>query len=304
MLQNKIKIPHLIIKKVNKRILKRCLKIPVLQSGNAEKYAFELMDAFDREKSMDIDTEKEKRDSCFSTDYLFSEAGGQMFGILLCIKNNGEKKVLKAFSGQYNSRWTAPGWVPPIINPSEFEKTVKEKDKEIKKLDKEITNLESREKGFSGKVLDLKEKRKEISQSLMKELHSLYYLNNFKGEKQLMSDVFQRDRDKLPKEQQIPESDLKASGSEASAPAVPAGMPAGTGDCCAPKLLNYAAKEGLIPLSIIEFYYGKENKSGTRKHKHFYTPCSDKCEPIMGFLLSGIKELHIKYKDLISSVKL
>ena len=261
---NEIKLPF-------SGLFKRCLKIPALQSGEAVKYADKLMKDLDREKSIDIDTAPEKRDPAFSTDYLFSNAGGQMFGILVCRNLKGETAVLKAFSGQYNSRWTAPGWIPPVIDPEDFDSVVSEKDKEIKNLDREIAD--SADIGNTAdRIKKLKEKRKNISQDLMREIHSLYYLHNFNGEKELMSKVFRR------------------KGDDAEQTEETAAMPSGTGDCCAPKLLNFAAKEGLIPLSIIEFYYGMENKSGTKKHKHFYPPCAEKCEPIMEFMISGIKE--------------
>ncbi len=278
-------------------MFKRCLKIPALQSGNAAKYAEELMDTFDREKSIDIDRSNEKRDSAFSTDYLFSNARGQMFGILLCINRKGETIILKAFSGQYNSRWKIPGWVPPVIDPEEFDNAVRDKDIEIKRLDKEIADLKDIKNKTDADnisanqqtetIKQLKDTRKKISQDLMKEIHSLYYLNNFKGEKKLMSEVFNKNTNQnasastLSNYEERPVTCTWQPGQSA--------MPCGTGDCCAPKLLNFAAKEKLIPLSLIEFYYGKENKSGTKVHRHFYPPCTDKCEPILGYMMSGIK---------------
>ena len=325
-------------KSVFSGMFRKCLKIPALQTGDAVRYANDLMDILDREKSIDIDTGPEKRDTVFSTDYLFSNARGQMFGILVCINSRGDAVILRAFSGQYNSRWTAPGWVPPVIDPDEFDCAVTEKDKEIKKLDREIEKLESAagraseedQKGVYEKIKFVKGIRKKISQDLMKELHSMYYLHNFNGEKKLMGSVFQRNNksgriDRNAPEVHCPEDqpgqkaampaeknmEAPRAADAALGPPVPEGinmpsvpaMPAGTGDCCAPKLLNFAAKEGLVPISMTEFYYGKENKSGTRKHKHFYPPCSDKCEPIMGFLLSGVKELQEKYSDLIKSAE-
>ncbi len=306
-------------------MFRRCLNIPLLQSGEAARHADILMETLDREKSIDIDTGPDKRESAFSTDYLFSDAGGQMFGILVCRNLKGEEVVLRAFSGQYNSRWTAPGWVPPVIDPDEFDSAVREKDREIKNIDREIKNLESEllstntSDEISGQIRKLKKTRKKISQNLMKEIHSLYYLNNFKGERKLMSDVFTRKAKEAcgPPVPAMPAGVLEAPRTEILGPPVPAmpagvleaprteilgppvpAMPAGTGDCCAPKLLNYAAKEELIPLSLIEFYYGKDNKSGTKKHKHFYPPCTDKCGPILGFMMSGIRELHKKYSRL------
>ena len=59
------------------------------------------------------------------------------------------------------------------------------------------------------------------------------------------------------------------------------GIPTGTGDCCAPKLLNFAAQNNLRPLGISEFFWGRENKSG-----NIITPFSillqRKCRPILG----------------------
>ena len=313
-------------------IFRKCLKIPSLQSGEAVKYADNLMERLDKEKSADIDTEACKRDPAFSTDYLFSNAGGQMLGILVCINRKGEKIILKAFSGQYNSRWIIPGWVPPVIDPADFDKAVKEKDKEIKKLESEIKELESAKKAAAEKntgtaesmkedwkdnkpdynhedllqqIKNLKKRRKKISRSLMKEIHSLYFLNNFAGEKRLMSAVFLRNSEiqkqktaevfkekngvrtalkkdakrhspdraafsmnrKRPSEKgggppavekvcryqenSEPEKIKKADHTADTVSGLPAsgriGMPSGTGDCCAPKLLNYAAKV-VIPL--------------------------------------------------------
>ena len=348
-------------------VFRKCLKIPVLQSGKAEKYADILMNRLDREKSIDIDSVPEKRDPAFSTDYLFSDARGQMFGILLCINRKGETVILKAFSGQYNGRWTVQGWVPPVIDPDDFDRIVCEKDKEIKKLDMEIENLKSvfntdagvnhtdrtyteAEKGNlsadnsaelssnSGhtaeeteeavfeRIKDLKDKRKQISQNLMKEIHSLYYLHNFAGEKKEMGTVFKKEDSRtagaspehewkkikavsaMPADKkEAPSASEEACGTpvqEGTPVPLGANMPSGTGDCCAPKLLNYAAKEKLIPLSLIEFYYGKENRSGSRIHRHFYPPCADKCGPIMEYMLTGIKELHKKYSSLIKSADL
>jgi len=67
-------------------------------------------------------------------------------------------------------------------------------------------------------------------------------------------------------------------------------IPTGAGECCAPKLLNYAALNGLKPVGLSEFYWGKENKSGTRQHKQFYPACVEKCQPILGFMLCGAEK--------------
>ena len=65
------------------------------------------------------------------------------------------------------------------------------------------------------------------------------------------------------------------------------GIPVGSGDCCAPKLLNYAAKRQRKPLSIAEFFWGKETHSRDRLEGEFYSSCLDKCQPLLGFMLCG-----------------
>ena len=95
----------------------------------------------------------------------------------------------------------------------------------------------------------------------MKKLHDLYELQNFKGEKKPLAEFFKDTN----------------------------GIPTGAGDCCAPKLLNHAARNNLRPLGIAEFYWGKTNHSNTREHSQFYSCCVSKCQPILGFMLCGAK---------------
>ena len=52
-------------------MFKRCLKVPVLQSGDAAGYADELMNTLDREKSIDIDTAPEKKETALTTNNLY-----------------------------------------------------------------------------------------------------------------------------------------------------------------------------------------------------------------------------------------
>ncbi len=64
---------------------------------------------------------------------------------------------------------------------------------------------------------------------------------------------------------------------------------AGTGDCCAPRLLNTCFKNGKKPVSMAEFYYG----NGPAVHKQFYNPCDERCKPILKYILG----LDIVYLD-------
>ena len=128
-------------------------------------------------------------------------------------------------------------------------------DRQIKELGRRIDMQRDRDPQRRELIFQ----RKQLSQELMKELHALYVLHNFHGEARGLVDVFPIDK----------------------------GIPTGAGDCCAPKLLNYAAENNLKPVGLLEFYWGKDSRSGTRRHGHFYSSCIEKCYPILGFLLCG-----------------
>lgn len=87
--------------------------------------------------------------------------------------------------------------------------------------------------------------------------------------------------------------------------------PSGAGECCAPKLLQYAYQHHLKPIALAEFWWGASPASEIRKHQQFYPACRGKCEPILGHMLQGLdvdpnplivnpaegKELEILFED-------
>ena len=87
--------------------------------------------------------------------------------------------------------------------------------------------------------------------------------------------------------------------------------PSGAGDCCAPKLLQYAYLHGLHPVCMAEFWWGKSPKTEIRHHLHYYPACRSKCKPILTHMLQGLnvdadphdsaagscEDLHIVYED-------
>jgi hypothetical protein len=242
---------------------KKCGISHYLGEGNAREAALELMNRLEEDKRIDFDSDK--ADERFSTDYLFGKARGQMFGVLECENSAGEKVFLKAFSCQYNGVWELEGWVPPLFDVECYDKLVLPVDFAIKRLSRELSLLP--EDSFKRKVLLYQ--RREMSQKLMQDIHTLYELNNFAGEKASIYNAFLHDK----------------------------GIPTGSGDCCAPKLLNAAARQRLKPLGLVEFYWGKANRSMTRTHGEFYSCCESKCQPILGFMLCGL------YKEEVSEVE-
>ena len=213
------------------------------------------MQILEDKKRIDLMISDDQADPRFSTEYLFGEARGKMFGVLVCINRKGSPAVLRSFSGQYNGIWEADGWAPPLFPTQTFFSISRDVEKKIKELGREIKNHHH----MSEKQRQLIKTRKSLSRKLMKNIHGLYTLSNFRGETKSLEEVY-----------------------------IGTGIPTGTGDCCAPKLLNYAARNHLKPLSLAEFYWGKENLSRTRQHGQFYPSCSDKCRPILGFMLCGL----------------
>ena len=64
--------------------------------------------------------------------------------------------------------------------------------------------------------------------------------------------------------------------------------PGGTGDCCAPKLLQYAYQHDLKPVCMAEFWWGPSPKSEIRHHGEFYPACRGKCKPVLTWMLQGL----------------
>lgn len=68
--------------------------------------------------------------------------------------------------------------------------------------------------------------------------------------------------------------------------------PSGTGECAAPKLLNYAFANGMSPISMAEFWIGKSPKGEIRLAGQFYPACQTKCGPLLKRMLQGMNVAH------------
>lgn len=114
------------------------------------------------------------------------------------------------------------------------------------------------------RLQQLKQARKTLSRRLQAQMHDSYWLTNFAGISLPLQQLMQI-----------------------------ATMPTGTGDCCAPKLLHYAAAYQLKPLAMAEFWWGLPAPNGDKLSGKFYGACRDRCQPLLGFLLSDFGT-HIK----------
>ena len=148
----------------------------------------------------------------------------------------------------------------------------------IDQIQKKLTIL-------TDEVSAIKSQRKRLSIRLQKKLFKQYRLLNSAGVEKDLIELFQNAPYPMP--------------------------PAGTGDCAAPKLLQYAFQNNLKPLAMAEFWWGQAPKSEIRQHKKFYGACSGKCQPILTHMLEGMaiddnpllvnpaqgKKLEVMYQD-------
>ena len=108
----------------------------------------------------------------------------------------------------------------------------------------------------------LQRKRKQMSDELQRWLFAAYRMLNAKGEERDLIDIFREYTHAMP--------------------------PAGAGDCCAPKLLQYAYQHRLRPVCMAEFWWGESPASEIRHHLHYYPACRSKCLPILTHMLKGL----------------
>lgn len=234
----------------------RCGRQHVLPVGPAARPARELLRALTRAGRIDLHVDESLADPRFSTASLFGEARGHMFGVLVCRDRQGRTGVLKAFSGQFNGVWRVPGWVPPLVDVDALTAMSCGVERFIKRLGRDMDALPQ---GSPARTA-LADRRRAISRALMRDIHALYRIPNFRRELHSLPRIVLGD----------------------------GGIPSGTADCCAPKLLGYAARHSLTPLGVAEFYVGRDNRSGTRRHGGVYASCKDKCGRILGYMLCGL----------------
>jgi tRNA pseudouridine32 synthase/23S rRNA pseudouridine746 synthase len=65
--------------------------------------------------------------------------------------------------------------------------------------------------------------------------------------------------------------------------------PGGSGDCCAPKLLQCAYQHHWQPVAMAEFWMGESPRGEIRHDGHYYPACRGKCLPILTFMLQGLE---------------
>lgn len=168
------------------------------------------------------------------------------------------------------------------LNPEEEAEMVKESQfmkaelRRLKKSLSEKTSLETEYEAYQADILSLKQLRKTLSDALQQWLFSQFRMQNHEGESKDLLEIF---RDAALRD--YPQATI-ATSRIAALKMVP---PAGSGECCEPKLLQYAYSFGYKPLQMAMFWWGESPKEEIRHHLHFYPACNGKCKPILQWML-------------------
>lgn len=135
-----------------------------------------------------------------------------------------------------------------------------------KSLAAEIDIQEEKVKKYIGEIEAMKRLRKQRSDALQEWLFSQFSMLNAHGENKTLTDIF---HDYFPQAyNQMP--------------------PSGAGECCEPKLLQYAYANHMKPLCMAMFWWGESPRQEIRHHLHFYPACQGKCKPILDWMLKGL----------------
>ena len=110
-------------------------------------------------------------------------------------------------------------------------------------------------------------RRRKMSDSLQHWLFDRFVMRNGRGEEASIADIFAHYDPQRPY----------------------LTPPGGTGECCEPKLLQYAYRMGLRPLCMAMFWWGESPEGEIRHHLHYYPACQCKCRPVLSYMLQGIE---------------
>ena len=146
-----------------------------------------------------------------------------------------------------------------LLNQSRFEKAELRRIRQ--RQEAQLSQITEEIADYNRHIDELKSRRKAMSEALQERIFRLFVVSNALGERRDLVEVF-RPLGTLP--------------------------PAGAGECCAPRLLNFAYNNGLRPVCMAEFWWGASPVGEVRHHGHFYPACRSKCKPILDFMLQGL----------------
>lgn len=159
--------------------------------------------------------------------------------------------------------------ISELNRKSQFEKAELKRKKTA--WEAKISEIQSHLEKLQEKIDSMKLQRASMSEKLQGWIFRQYIVHNAEGQESTISEIF------------------ASHGLTA---------PGGTGECAAPKLLEYAFRNGLQPVAMGEFWYGRSSDTAVRVHGHFYPSCTSKCGPLLGYMLKGLTLLD-NFTDII-----
>ena len=150
--------------------------------------------------------------------------------------------------------------ITAMLRQSQFEKA--ELHRRKKRLTSELEPMATKLSEAQSHLESLKEKRRSDSEALQRWLFTNFRLQNARGESKSLSDIFAGTPMRIP--------------------------PSGAGECCAPKLLHAAYRQGWQPVAMAEYWYGSPKGGEVRRHGEHYPACRGKCLPVLGWMLQGL----------------
>ena len=144
-----------------------------------------------------------------------------------------------------------------MVRESQFQKA------ELRRIKKrwaaELAHVETNVQQIETKLTALRQRRHAMSDALQQWLFSQFVLLNARDERRSLLEIW---KNELP--------------------------PAGAGECCEPRLLQWAFRHRMRPLCIAMFWWGESPKEEVRHHLQFYPACNSKCKPILTWMLRGV----------------
>lgn len=190
---------------------------------------------------------------------------GKMWGVLVVQTPSGQLAHLWALSGKLNEK-TPQYFVPTLVDHLHPDSHFKLIESELLTMTQEMEMLQ-RVQGsldIDLKISELKLKRKALSQAAQESIFDAYQMLSYSGRKVNIRQCYEQEAHSQPL--------------------------SGSGDCCAPKLLQYAFQKGYQPISLAEFWWGPSPKASIRHSGRFYGACKGKCRPLLRFMLEGIAQ--------------
>lgn len=184
---------------------------------------------------------------------------GIMIGVLVAKNSLQQNEILFTVSGisrKIEGKFRDAIFIEPIVSSKKIMSALQKNDKEIHSLTEKLKGCRIEN------IQDLQLRRSLLTSESLERVHELYSFYCSDGKIRSLKQIC---RSQLP--------------------------PTGTGDCCAPKLLNFAFENNLIPVSMCEVFYGKPNEKKQPGVK--YSPCDERC----GLILPEMLGLKILYRD-------